>query len=145
MEFDNKMRDNTSGFITVETLTKINGELEKKMHRAIDGMEKKVDDINQEFKSMDIKVDNLKDIVVPLAVNFEYLVRSSEKTNVILEQQVKEQRLTNGLMGEKIQNQDVEMVRINNKLDAQASKKASRTMIVVALITIIPAIVVLYN
>lgn len=149
MEFDEQMRDNTSGFITVETLTRINGDLENKIHRVINGVDKKVDDLNRELKSVDIKVDSLKDVVIPIAIHLEHFVKNSEenqkKTNKILGEQVKEQRLTNGLMGDKIQSQDMEMIRMNNKIEDQAAKKNSRGLIIVALITAIPAIIVIFN
>lgn len=134
------MRDGLSGFITVEALTRINGDLENKIHRVINGVDKKVDDVNQELKSVDMKVDNLKDIVVPMVINFEHLVKNTEKTNVILEEWVKEQRLTNGLTGEKLQSQDKEIVKINGKLETHGEKKKVNGLMIVAVITIAPAL-----
>jgi len=137
---DQKSIEGLSGFITVDTLTRINGDLENKIHRVIDGVEKKVQDINQELKSMDVKVDGLKDIVIPMVVNFEHLVKNTEKTNVILEEWVKEQRLTNGLTGEKFQNQDKEFIRINGKLENNDEKKKLNIGVIVAVITVAPAL-----
>jgi predicted nucleic acid-binding Zn-ribbon protein len=127
-----EMKDTLSGFITHRELVAT----QKELH----------DDLSKEIETVNIKVDGMKDIMFPLAEGFKNLGESIKQTNLILVDFVKEQRLTNGLTGERINNQQVEIVGLQHKTDGIAEKKKSSAVIIVAVITGVPTVIVgLFN
>lgn len=104
-----EMTETVSGFITVRELNKVKDSLEEKFREEIKT-------VRDEVKHMDTKFDGMKDLFLPLAKGFEMFTETQKETNVLLIENQKEQRLTNGLMGEQINKQAEQMNQYGLKL-----------------------------
>lgn len=129
-----------SAFITYKDLVAEIKTVKVEFHQDLKDVDGKVGDVKKELGGVNMKVDNLKDIVIPMVENFKHLVENTKRTNVILEEYVKEQRLTNGLTGEKMHKQDLEIEGLKHISNGVAEKKKSSAVIIVAVITIVPAL-----
>jgi hypothetical protein len=111
-------------------------------HRELVATQKELhDDLSKEIGSVDSKVDNLRDIVLPLVEGIKQIAENTKQTATSMDEFVKEQRLTNGLTGDRINNQQIEIVGLQHKTAGIEDKKKSSALIIVAVITGVPTII----
>jgi len=112
-------------------------------HRELVATQKDLhEDLSKEIDIVNGKVDNLRDIVLPLVEGIKQIAENTKQTAISMDEFVKEQRLTNGLTGDRINNQQIEIVGLQHKTDGITEKKKSSAVIIVAVITGVPTIIV---
>jgi hypothetical protein len=141
-----EMIEEVSGFITVRELNKVKDSLEEDFK-----FEMKT--VRDEVKHMNTKFDGMKDLFLPLAKGFEMFTETQKETNVLLIENQKEQRLTNGLMGEQINKQGEQMKQYGLEIlglhhvtkEIKDKKKSSLVLIGILVTTAGGIIVALVN
>jgi hypothetical protein len=141
-----EMIEEVSGFITVRELNRVKDSLEEDFRDEIKT-------VRDEVKRMNTKFDGMKDLFLPLAKGFEMFTETQKETNVLLIENQKEQRLTNGLMGEQINKQGEQMKQYGLEIlglhhvtkEIKDKKKNSFTLIGIVVTAVGGIIIALVN
>jgi hypothetical protein len=123
-----EMRDNISAFITHEYLTKAHDNLRE--------------EFSKDIGAVNVKVDGMKDILLPTVKILENVGKNLEQLNKTLIENTKEQRLTNGLVGEQLHSHDVKIVGLEYKTAGIEEKKKSNALFIGTVITGVTTIIV---
>lgn len=116
-----------SAFITHRELVRTQDALRSEMSSKIDG----VDD----------KVDNLRDMVLPLLETSKQTAENTRKMADSMDKFTEGQRATNGRIYEKLNGHDVSLEGLRLTAGASAEKKKSNATIIVAVISTVGALI----
>lgn len=116
-----------SAFITHRELVRTQDALRSEMSSKIDG----VDD----------KVDNLRDMVLPLLETSKQTAENTRKMAESMDRFTEGQRATNGRIYEKLNGHDVSLEGLKLTAGANAEKKRSNATIIVAVISTVGALI----
>lgn len=85
------------------------------------------DELKSEIGSVDDKVDNLRDIVLPMVQSSKQTAENTKKISELLERSTEEQRQTNGKFYSKFNEHDVSFEAIKGQFDAVGIKLNAKT------------------
>lgn len=123
-----------SAFITHRELTRTQDALRKELSDKIDGNNRRLDDV-------DDKVDNLRDMVLPLLETSKQTAENTRKMAESMDRFTEGQRATNGRIYEKLNGHDVSLEGLKLTAGANAEKKRSNATIIVAVISTVGALI----
>lgn len=99
------------------------------------------EDVTKRIDVVDEKVDNLRDVVLPLAESSKQTAANTGKMADTMEKFTEAQRETNGRLNEKLSSHDVEFARLSVIAGAKSEDKKANATIIVAVIAGFAAIV----
>lgn len=99
------------------------------------------EDVTKRIDIVDEKVDNLRDVVLPLAESSKQTAENTGKMAASLEKFTEAQRGKNESIYEKINGHDVEFARLNVLTGAQSETKKANATVLVAVIGGVTAII----
>lgn len=124
---DTENLKDSSAFITHRELVRTQDELRKELAAKVEGTNRRIEDV-------DDKVDNLRDLVLPLLETSKQTAENTRKMADSMDKFTEGQRATNGRIYEKLNVHDIEFTRINVSSGAQTEKKKVNGTIIVAVI-----------
>lgn len=116
-----------SAFITYRELTRTQDDLRKELVGKVEGTNRRLDDV-------DDKVDNLRDLVLPLLETSKQTAENTRKMADSMDKFTEGQRATNGRIYEKLNGHDVAITKLDVSSGAQTEKKKANATIIVAII-----------
>lgn len=134
-----------SAFITFKDLSITQDSLRKELTESQNGMKKElsttINGVKKELGKVDNKVDNLKDLVLPLLEAMKQTAINTEKMSLSMDKFIESQRTTNGNFHEKINGQAIVIEGLKYIAGGIVEKKKYNAAIIVAVITTVGGII----
>jgi len=116
-----------SAFITIRELARTQKELRDEVTAKVDGTNRRID-------TVDDKVDNLRDLVLPLLETSKQTQENTRRMADSLDRFTEGQRATNGVVYDRLSVHDVEIAKMGVSSGAQAEVKKANATVIVAII-----------
>lgn len=143
------MKENVSGYITHNDLMRMGDGIRDEFHEDLKVVRSEVVDVRNELRNINSKFDGMKEVFLPLAKGFEMFTETQKETNVLLIENQKEQRLTNGLIGEQLSKQDermnkhdIEILGLHHETKDIKEKKNKSMVFIGVVITTVGGIII---
>lgn len=98
-------------------------------------------EMNGKIESVDGKVDNLRDMVLPLIESNKHIERNTERTADIMEKFTDEQRKTNDTINKKLNSHEVSLTKLGVTSKSRSETWKANAQIIVAVIGILGLII----
>lgn len=119
--------DKQAGYVTRLELVEAQGRLK--------------DDVTKRIDIVDEKVDNLRDVVLPLAESSKQTAENTRKIAESMDKFTDAQRGKNEVIYEKLNGHDVELARVNALNGAKSEEKKASATVLVAVIGGVVAVI----
>lgn len=99
------------------------------------------DDLTEQINNVDDKVDNLRDMVLPLVESSKQTAENTRKIAESMDSFTTEQRNTNGKLYSKLNDHDIELTQLGVKTRSQADIRKANATIIVAIIGAVSVVI----
>ena len=124
---DAETRKEVSGFITYKDMAETQDALRK--------------DLTTKIDAVDEKVDDLRDIVLPLIESSKQTAQNTRQIAQSIDRFTEEQRKTNEKVGDALHSHDKRLDIVTQRTEAYTEQKKANTTVIVAIISAVSAVV----
>lgn len=98
-------------------------------------------DVTKRIQEVDDKVDNLRDIVLPLVESSKQTAENTKRIAEGLDKFTEAQRNTNGSLYKRLNNHDVALEGVQTRLGADADTKKANATVIVSVLSVVGIII----